>query len=97
MKRTLFFLLLFGLPFVTFAQFAFAPEFIPGNRKLTDLSNPANFTVIGTGPTQLGASDFGADGILYGLSTGTNKLYQIDTTNASSVEIGTVLPPGGNQ
>jgi PKD repeat protein len=87
----------FGLLVLSYgvnAQYAYTPEFISGTLNYIPLSNPGNPTIIGTGPNQIGASDFSQDGTLYAISGADNGLYTIDTTNASSTLIGTVNPPG---
>jgi PKD repeat protein len=60
-----------------------------------DLSNPANAALIGITQSQIGASDFNTEGILYAISGADNGLYILDTTDASSTFIATVPPSGG--
>lgn len=95
MKRVLTTLTLsmFAL-FACFGQAAFAPEYVSGQIKLINLSNPSNFTVIGTGPAHIGACDFGADGYFYGLTADNSNLYKIDTSTAAYTLIAHVPPPG---
>ncbi len=93
MKKTVTILLMTLHAVLVFGQVGFTPTFF-GDFYKRDLANPANATLIGTTQNQIGASDFGSDGILYAISGADNGLYSIDTSNANATFIAPVNPPG---
>ncbi len=93
MKKTVTILLLALHAVLVFSQVGFTPNFF-GDFYKRDLTNPTNATLIGTTQNQLGASDFGADGVLYAISGVDNGLYKLDTTDASATLLATVPPTG---
>jgi len=82
------------LPFLATAQWAYIPKFLSGDLDHTDLTNPGNYTTVGTTVINLGAADFDLNGDFFGISGSDNGLYQIDTLDGSSTFIATVIPPG---
>ena len=83
--------LLFTVPLM--AQHGYVPEKLSGDLYLRDLTSPGNAVLKGTGPSQLGGADMDLNGILYGIDD-SGGLHQIDTSDASSILIATITPPG---
>jgi len=78
-----------------FSQTGFTFGTVTGNFDNIDLSN-ANQTLVATGQTQINASDFSAENILYGINTNTNDFLEIDTLTGASTILGNNPPPAGH-
>ncbi len=78
------------------AQHGFGIEYIGGGPMHTiDLSN-ANKTFVGNTMSSFGAADFGANDVLYGINSGTNQFYEIDTIDGTTTLIGSIIPPANH-
>ena len=92
--RKLFLIIIIGFTIQAqlLSQTGFTFGTVTGKFDNIDLSNAAQ-TLVGTGQTQINASDFGPNNVLYGINTTTNDFLEIDTTNGSSTVLGNNPPP----
>lgn len=78
------------------AQHGFGIEYAGGGQLHTiDLSN-AGKTLVGTTMNSFGAADFGPNDVFYAINSGSNELYEIDTTNGNTTLIGAIAPPANH-
>ena len=70
-------------------QNGFVIDYNNGELSRIDLNNPTDEIFIGTTTQFIGDAEFGANNLLYALPKSGNQFYQIDTTNATMVQVGT--------
>ncbi len=89
--------IIFSLLLMSFAVQAqnhgFAIEYVGGGNMHTINLGTANKTLVGPTLNNFGAADFGANDILYGINSGTNEFYEIDTIDGTTTLIGSIVPP----
>ena len=76
-----------------YGQHGFTIEYIGGGTLYTIDLLTATKTPVGPTMNNFGAGDFGPNETLYAINSGTDELYQIDTTNGATTLIGSIVPP----
>ncbi|MEJ2593686.1 MAG: T9SS type A sorting domain-containing protein [bacterium] len=74
---------------------AFVIEYVSGNLRTIDLTD-ATLNTIGNASNNIGALEFGPEEVLYGINSTTNQFIEIDTSDASVTNIGSITPPASH-
>mgnify|MGYP001036848445 CR=1 FL=1 len=84
------------VPHIALGQYGFLVDYNDGELLKIELDNPTNEVAIGTSMQFLTDAEFGSNKVLYALPLSGTQFYQIDTTNAAIIQIGTSTPLDGH-